>query len=69
MSDILHPEMLMQDQKDRIVEKSEDKGWSLIGKIVVMNALPVAHAYTRNKKKWPSSVLTGHTQAPLTQKL
>jgi hypothetical protein len=42
--------MLMQDQMDRIVKKSEDKGWSLIGKIVVMDELAVAHAHTRNKK-------------------
>jgi hypothetical protein len=40
--------MLMQDQKDRIVEKLEDKGWSLIGKIVVMDELAVAHTHTRN---------------------
>jgi hypothetical protein len=33
-----------------------------------MDELAVAHAHTRNKKKWPSSALKGHTQAPLTQK-
>jgi hypothetical protein len=43
--------MIMQDQMDRIVEKSEDKDWSLTGKIVVMDELAVAHAHTRNKKK------------------
>jgi hypothetical protein len=43
--------MLMQDQMDRIVETSEDKGWSFLGNIVVMEEMPVAHANTRNKKQ------------------